>query len=87
MVYIDWNGREQEDPEMDAMREDAAARPGPALLIYPCSEQAQHGGDCWNVEKPGGDVVNPHVTYTAAYMQVYGTEPPPFDPFCDTDDF
>lgn len=22
-MYIDWNGREQEDPEMDAMREDA----------------------------------------------------------------
>lgn len=84
-MYVDWNGREQEDSEMDAMREDAAALPSPVLLIFPCSEQAQHGGDCWNVEKPGGEITSPHVTYTEAYMQIYGTEPPPFDPLLGWD--
>lgn len=90
-MYHDFLGREIEDLEGDNMRRDTVEslkeQPGPVLLIYPCSEQEQHGGDCWNVKERGGDVVSPHVTYTAAYMQVYGTEPPPFDPFCDTDDF
>lgn len=82
-MYHDFVGREVEDLEMDNMRRDATELPKVALLILPCSEQAAHGGDCWNVETSGGDVVDPHVTYADAYYRIYGVEPEAFDPYLE----
>lgn len=80
-IYYGWS---DEDPEMDAMRCDQAellAEQPAGLFMNPCEELAKHGSDCWRIETENGQIVTPHIPYAEAYKQVYGTEPPPFDPF------
>ena len=57
----------------------------PDLRIVECGEE-DHGKDCYIVIDKDGQQVSEHEIYSEAYKQVYGSEPPAFDPFLDGDD-